>query len=332
MSLKPLTSEITTLKSLINQTRPLLSTPVPPSTTATASTTPTIAPYPLLKDLSTLLRAHSTNLSIALRPPNFLYPAASKSIQEITNLIPQYLPAIQALPKIPSLRRWVIQRVEDLFTSITHSFNEGEASRNRLSSTGAIWSSCDALIALEALGTHGVVAELVRSYGALISDAAGELRVWVVEVCEGEDEGFVDDMAREESSLESWETLVVVGERKVGGVVVKGLVEVALKKVRLLEILLGAVRKRRLAGDGLAAEGALEEVVERVKGISEAVDDVGMGFYEDEVGEAVGAQKRFQEEAIKLINLVARKDGSVEDKYTKWFHSCREALLKEGWV
>jgi hypothetical protein len=147
-----------------------------------------------------------------------------------------------------------------------------------------------------------------------------------MEVCEGEDEGFVDDTAREEP----WETLVVVGERRVGGVMVKGLVEVALKKVRLLEILLGAVRKRRLAGDGLAAEGALEEVVERVKGISEAVDDVGMGFYEDEVGEAVGAQKRFQEEAVKLIDLVARKDGSVEDKYTKWFHSCREALLKEG--
>ncbi|KAG0634195.1 hypothetical protein HOY80DRAFT_1061179 [Tuber brumale] len=330
MALKPLTSEIATLKSLINQTRPLLAISVLPSTTATASTTPTIAPYPLLKDLSTLLRAHSTNLSIALRPPNLLYPAASKSVQEITSLIPQYLPAIQSLPKIPSLRRWVIQKVEDLFTSITHSFNEDKASRDRLSSTGAIWSSCDALIALEALGTYGVVAELVLSYEALISDAAGELRVWVVEVCEDEDEGFVDDTAREESALEPWETPIAMGERRESGVVVKGLVEIALKRVRLLEILLGAVRKRRLAGDGLAAEGVLEEVVERVKGVSEAVDDVGMGFYEDEVGEAVEAQKRFQQEAVKLIDLVACKDGGVEDKYTKWFHSCREALLKES--
>ena len=134
--------------------------------------------------------------------------------------------------------------------------------------------------------------ELVRSYEALISDAAGELRAWVVEVCEEDDEGFVDDDdgVREEeeeegSGLEFWE-----GRRKRGRdevAVVKGSVEVALKKIRLVEILLGAVRKRRLAGDGLVAEGVLEEVVGRVKGVSEAVDDTGMGFYEDEVGEAV---------------------------------------------
>lgn len=184
--------------------------------------------------------------------------------------------------------------MEDLFTSIAHSFNDTEAAtaRDRLSSTGAIWSSCDALIALEALGTYGIVGELVRSYEALISDAAGELRAWVVEVCEEDDEGFVDDDdgVREEeeeegSGLEFWE-----GRRKRGRdevAVVKGSVEVALKKIRLVEILLGAVRKRRLAGDGLVAEGVLEEVVGRVKGVSEAVDDTGMGFYEDEVGEAV---------------------------------------------
>ncbi|CUS11678.1 unnamed protein product [Tuber aestivum] len=329
MALKPLASEIITLKSLISQTRPLLYVPVPPPPSST-TTAPTIAPYPLLKDLSTLLRAHSTNLSIALRPPNLLYPAASKSIQEITNLIPQYLPAIQALPEISSLRRCIIQRVEDLFTSIAHSFSDGEANRDRLSGTGAIWSSCDALIALEALGTYGIVAELVQSYEALISDAAGELRVWVVEVCEGEDEGFVDDTAREDSTLEFWERPIAVGGRREDVVVVRGLVEVALKKVRLLEILLGAIRKRRLAGEGVVAEGVLEEVVEKAKGVSEAVDDVGMGFYEDEVGEAVEAQRRFQGEAVKLIDLVSCRDGSVEDKYTKWFHNCREALSKEG--
>lgn len=186
--------------------------------------------------------------------------------------------------------------MEDLFTSIAHSFNDTEAAtaRDRLSSTGAIWSSCDALIALEALGTYGIVGELVRSYEALISDAAGELRAWVVEVCEEDDEGFVDDDdgVREEeeeegSGLEFWEGR---RKRKRGRdevAVVKGSVEVALKKIRLVEILLGAVRKRRLAGDGLVAEGVLEEVVGRVKGVSEAVDDTGMGFYEDEVGEAV---------------------------------------------
>jgi len=190
--------------------------------------------------------------------------------------------------------------VEDLFTSITHSLSsDTEAARDRLSSTGAIWSSCDALIALEALGTYGVVAELVRSYEALISDAAGELRTWVAEVCEEDDEGFVDDDddddcvrgGEEESGLEFWEEEEAGRRRKKRGAdevaVVRGLVEVALKKVRLVEILLGAVRKRRLAGDGLVAEGVLEEVVGRVKGVSEAVDDAGMGFYEDEVGEAV---------------------------------------------
>jgi len=139
------------------------------------------------------------------------------------------------------------------------------------------------------------VAELVQSYEALISDAAGELRAWVVEVCEEDDEGFVDDddcvreeeEGGEESGLESWEGR---RRRKRGRdevAVIRGSVEVALKKVRLVEILLGAVRKRRLAGDGLVAEGVLEEVVGRVKGVSEAVDDAGMGFYEDEVGEAV---------------------------------------------
>ncbi|RPA96496.1 hypothetical protein L873DRAFT_1845413 [Choiromyces venosus 120613-1] len=336
MTLKPINSEITTLKSLINQTRPLLSTPPPPPPTTTATTTTTtttsttITPYPLLRDLSTLLRAHSTNLSIALRPPNLLYPAAAKSIQEITSLIPQYLPAIHALPEIPSLRRSVIRKVEDLFTSITQFFNQtSEEGRDRLSSTGAIWSSCDALIALEAGGgTHGVIGELIKTYEALISDAAGELRAWVVEVGEDEDEGFVDDSAQEETPQEFWEKPIAAGRRRDGEV--RGLVEVVLKKIRLLEILLGAVRKRRLADDGLVSERVLEEVVQRVKAVSEAVDDVGMGFYEDEVGEAVEAQKRFQEEAVKLIDLVVCKDGGVEDKYTKWFHNCREAILKEG--
>jgi len=142
------------------------------------------------------------------------------------------------------------------------------------------------------MGTYGVVAELVRSYEALISDAAGELRTWVAEVCEEDDEGFVDDdcVRGEESGLEFWEEEEPGRRKKRGGdevALVRGLVEAALKKVRLVEILLGAVRKRRLADDGLVAEGVLEEVVGRVKGVSEAVDDAGMGFYEDEVGEAV---------------------------------------------
>ena len=148
----------------------------------------------------------------------------------------------------------------------------------RLTDTGVVWSAADRVIALRDLGACGVVERALKCWGECVEDARVELRGWI----DDEDlEGSDSELDEEDADQDFWDRPTRKGrlDEKT-----RGKAEEAVRKLKLVTILFGAARKRRLTG-----EGKLEGDVERVdriagagKDISRLADDVGIAFYEGE--------------------------------------------------
>jgi hypothetical protein len=127
---------------------------------------------------------------------------------------------------------------------------------------------------LKTQGLVGVVDCALKGYGEMIRDAWTELKEWVEE----EDE---DGSEEDEDEQSFWDRPTRKGKLDV---VTKKSAEDALKKLKLVTILIGAVRKRRLGGEGVLKEDRIrvDAIAEVGKEISGLADELGMAFYEDE--------------------------------------------------
>lgn len=155
--------------------------------------------------------------------------------------------------------------------------------RDRLASTGVVWQAADELIALRVKGLAGVVQDAIKLHADMLKDATSELKEWLESVeddgdepeGDGDDEAFWD-APKKGLSKDDVET--------------RAKAEVSLKKMKLVTILMGAITKRRLMGMGkLADVKRLDGMVELGKSVAGLGDDIGMGYYEDDIEEAVRA-------------------------------------------
>jgi len=127
---------------------------------------------------------------------------------------------------------------------------------------------------LKTQGLVGVVDCALKGYGEMVGDAWTELKEWAEE----EDE---DGSEEDEDEQKFWDRPTRKGKLDV---VTKKSAEDALKKLKLVTILIGAVRKRRLGGEGVLKEDRIR--VDAIAGVGKEIsglaDELGMAFYEDE--------------------------------------------------
>jgi len=107
--------------------------------------------------------------------------------------------------------------------------------------------------------------------------------------------------------------------------------EAAVKKLKLVAILLGAAAKRRLTGAArlLADVARVDRIADVAKDISRLADDLGIAFYEGEDLEDVDrARDGLVAKAVELAELCVLGDRQEKDGYSAWFENCKAALQK----
>lgn len=305
---KSLEASTTSLLTLISHSRKVLSSGVQHTSKPTTDN-----PLDILYDIGSLTRAHTTKLSIAIRPPDIIQDAAARCVQDISQFV--ILPLLAAVEMIApaaygiTLHAAVIRAADNVLAAleefakeIPEICREGRSGgkRDRLASTGVVWQAADELTTLRAKGLSGVVRDATKLYMDMLKDASMELKEWLEEALDdGDDEPEVDGYVEDESEEAFWDA-PKKGLAK-DDIDTRAKVEASLKKMNLVNILLRAVIKRRLAGAGkLVDVNRLDRIAELGKCVANLGDDVGMGYYEGDINEAVRSSSPFMAFGILL--------------------------------
>lgn len=180
-----------------------------------------------------------------------------------------------------------------------------------LASTGQVWSTCDALMSLGATSPADILVKKAEEYRALLRDAIDELKEWA----EDEDEGFDDgEVSDQDSDVQFGPSKCPRDKPEI-----KAQIDIAVKKLRLVDMGYKAVEKRRLKTFPFEDVGQddignrdkvelrvkrLDKVMSLLGKVPEEVDELAGKFYElDETG-ADAQLQRCCDAAITAIEAV----------------------------
>jgi len=304
-------------------------------------TTPTtLLPLDLLHDSATLARAHVTRLSLSLRPP-VTADAAVKFITELgSSIVPALVAAVESCNPDEygiTLASEARAAVKGLLSALEEYLAGAERGGDRLLNTGVVWSGADRVIALKKQGLTGVVDRLIKGYGELVKDASEELKQWIeADAVEGDEESNGSDAepshGDDTDEQAFWDR--PISKTKKDAERLRSSTELSLKKMRLIVILFGAARKRRL-GPSAEGGGRLVSDAKRVdkiaflgKDISELADDLGMAYYEESLEAACDAYEDLMAKTSELAELLTSADNGEKDGYSAWFENCKATLGK----
>ncbi|KAA8894320.1 hypothetical protein FN846DRAFT_423632 [Sphaerosporella brunnea] len=327
----PLAASFSTLTSLIAHCRasllaPTTSTP-PPSSSSCIPEASAADALEHLHAAATLAKAQITRLSVALKPPATA-DAAEKFVREFSATIVPSLAAaaaaVDAAAHGKALAKEVRRAVDALLASIAEYVAAAAATggADRLAATGVVWCAADAVLRLRDLGLCGVVDAALRECGEMVEDARAELKAWV----DGEGAGAGDAEDGDE-----WD-FPAAGRKGALDAAVKCSAEHAVRKMKLVTILFGAARKRRLLGDARLSRDPqrVDGIADVSKEISALVDDLGTAFYEDEAVEVDQAREKLVTKAVALAELCVLGNTGEKDAYSGWFENCKSALQKSS--
>ncbi|EKG20590.1 hypothetical protein MPH_02117 [Macrophomina phaseolina MS6] len=328
--------------------------PTPAAAASTAPTDPTINALALLKDSATLLKAHTTKLSLLLLNKPFTATAITRVLREISaSVLPAMMGGAQLLQQkaaahaVPLIvEREVRARVRRIVAAVAEEVVEvrgmadraidegngggkavdGREGRDTLSSTGLVWEACDALIEVQAQGVVGVVVKKVEMWRATLLDAVEELKEWGEEA-EGEDED--EDGVGSDDEKDSMEEMFS-GEDKLGkgNDELRAQLDAALKKVKTVTVLYQALVKRRIKTypGGEARTEAMDQLLDILQCIPDLVDDMASAFYDLNADQAKEVFTKLCADSVRASELVKQNWEGKDDEFTAWSATFRDAI------
>jgi hypothetical protein len=335
-------------------------------TDAQTSTTETPDPLEVVKASTTLLKSHTTTLSLLLITPPLTPSALIAKLNDVTSgplsgmvAAALYIPGEGQKGDIGNIMRtevkahvrrllgtWgdvlglVLKMAErrDGKDGAKKDVGKEESEREKqdvLSATGVVWEACDALLKLCADGIVGLVVKKAQELRAVLLDAIEELKEW------GEDVEDDDDEA--EGSGGEDEDDIFGAENKLGkdDKELKELVDTSVKKLKMVGMLYQALVKRRLKtypatstleptattnGTTANPSSTLDELMGILKTIPETVDDIAGAFYDLNEEEAKQTLDKCCDEAKTTIELVSKSWQGTDDEFTTWSGKWLSAL------
>ncbi|KAF1921192.1 hypothetical protein BDU57DRAFT_509863 [Ampelomyces quisqualis] len=323
-------------------------TPSQPQTTATELPNPLDA----IKASTTLLKSHTTTLSLLLLTPPLTPSALVAKINDVNSgalsgmvAAALYVPPRDQKEEImrTELRLRVRQLVgtwADVLALVLRMAEGGQGAKGKddgpsasekqdiLSATGVLWEACDALIKLCNDGVVALVVKKATELKATLADAVAELKEWGEDV---EDENDEPEDSDDEDDMFAPSNRLGKDDK-----VLKELLDRSVKKLKLVSILYQALIKRRLktypatsastkagrsegANDATSSPGSkLDELMTLLKTIPETVDDLASAFYDlndDGVKELL---EQGCKEAKSAAGVVKQSWAGADDEYTAW--------------
>ncbi|KAI1644684.1 uncharacterized protein F4817DRAFT_204446 [Daldinia loculata] len=279
------TSLISQLEALLhsialNEVSSTTTTTTTPSSSSLSSTPESIDPLSLAHDSATLIKAHTTKLSLLIINEPFTPSAISKVLRElVAGPIPALASAVQVCDadKYTLVARqdlaWrcyrVLKELKNLIGIIPldgkilagAQKNGTKGDRGSLAATGVIWAACDDVILLKKLGIAGLLIKKVEEYRDTLKDILEELKEYSEEVDEDDDDDSDADEAEEggvNSVTDQMQNTHISTQEMLDDLMnprhiprgdpdkIRDRLESCLKRLRLTTLLYTAIIKRRL--------------------------------------------------------------------------------------
>jgi len=290
------TDPLTALKNLIQTTTSLITqlesylhsvaVTTNPSAAATLSsphpgepTSDQTEPFSLAHDAASLIRAHSTKLSLFIINNPFTPTAISKVLRE---LVGGPIPAIASAVQLCEPERYTSAARRDLAWRcyrVLHELrllvdqipldgkiltdkqkNGAKGDKGSLVSTGVLWAACDDVIALKSLGIAGLLVKKVEEYRDTLKDVLEELKEWSEEVEEESDDDNDDNNEDDQVAgiTDGMQSTHLSAQQMIDDLMdapriprndpdrIRERLDSCLKRLRLTTLMYSAVVKRRL--------------------------------------------------------------------------------------
>ncbi|KAL1610435.1 hypothetical protein SLS60_002103 [Paraconiothyrium brasiliense] len=352
----PKPASVNTLLDLTSTTLTLLrhfQSSLSATSTTDASIPPPPDPLQALKACTTLLKSHTTTLSLLLLTPPLTPSAIITKIGDVssgplTGLVgaavaegglgalvqgevrAQVRRLLGAWGEVVGCVKRLAERRQAHETAKGNTKDEGPTESERqdvLAATGVVWEACDALIKLCDGGIAGLVVRKAEEWRSVLLDAVEELKEWGDDVDEDEDEaGGSDGGFEDEDEIFGAANKLGKGDKQL-----KEVLDNSVKKLKMVGVLYQALIKRRLkVFPGSAATGAtnceaqkvnmatLEELMKLLRSIPEQVDDLASAFYDLDQDEAKAMLNKCSEEAKSAASLVKHSWTNTDDEFTAW--------------
>lgn len=346
-------SDIRALVDLVSSQQTLLgqflSTLSPSSNDAVSlAQLPPNPPNPLhvLRDSATLLKAHTTKLSLLLINKPFTATAVQKVLRDVSGTcIPAMMSAVQICqPDVwgSFLHAQVVARVRTVLRETDVCYNEvnqiahdelqvltktkakpnpnQEKGRDSLISTGVVWGACDKLIELESAGIGALAVRKAEEWRDMIKDAIQELKEWEEDADDEDDDDDYEDSDKDsvEDMFSASNSLPKDRDD------LKKQLATANDKLKKMGMLYAALIKRRLSTFTPAVSAikanihTLDKLLDTLKELPETVDDLASAFYDLDSDEVEQVMQKSITQARQAVELVKLSWAGKEDEFTTW--------------
>jgi hypothetical protein len=226
----------------------------------------------LAHDTASLIRAHSTKLSLLIINKPFTASAIVTVLRElVSGPLPglassvefcdpaKYTKAMSSELQYRAKRVFVefgalvktIPLDGEILTNDQKNGTGTEKGKGSLASTGVVWEACDAVIELKKMGVAGLVIKKAEEYKDMLKDTLEELQEWAEEESDDDDEGEADLGSDDGEPDDAQATVdrMFASERHIPAAdpdKIRPRLDTSQKRLRLLILMYQAVIKRRL--------------------------------------------------------------------------------------
>lgn len=379
-SLEALTSLVTTTKDLITQLETFLHAVSVDKSAATTTTTPpslsspavdpatNVDPLSLAHDSASLIRAHTTKLSLLIINEPFTPSAIGTVLRElVAGPIPGIASAVQvcSAEKYTKVARqdlaWRCYRVLHELKALVEAIPlDGKILRNQqknggkgsIAATAVVWSACDDVILLKKLGIAGMLVKKVEEYRDTLKDVLEELKEWSEEVDEDDDSEEDGDANRSSNDIndvtDQLQNSHISTQNMIDDLMnpqhiprddpdkIRERLDSCLKRLRLTTLLYSAVVKRRLKAlptlPVVAAESTvtqrLDEVIPILKRLPHRFGDVACAFYDMD---RVSIDREIDAcffDAFAASEMLMKPWEGQRDEFTDWAEKFQVSIKK----
>ncbi|CCF32553.1 hypothetical protein CH063_00120 [Colletotrichum higginsianum] len=330
--------------------------------------TSSVDTFPLARDSASLIKAHSTKISVLIINEPFTPSAIIKVLRElVSGPIPGVATAAQACDAerytstvrkdlswkcytvLKELRGLVekIPRDGKILSAAQKSGSAGAAGKGSMASTGVIWSACDDLMRFSNGGVSGCFIKRVEEFRATLKDVMEELKEWGEEEPDDDDDDDDNDTdgLDHDSALGSMmpSTQEMIDDMMSGqGTIprndpdnIRNRLESCLKRLRLTTLLYQAIVKRRLKTlPSLPAENSnvpkrLDEAMRILRKLPHMFDELAGAFYELSPDEIDRVMDLCFNEIVALSELLKSPWAGEKDEFSEWAVKF-QAEIKKG--
>jgi hypothetical protein len=318
----------------------------------------------LAHDAATLIKAHSTKVSLLIINVPFTPTAITTVLRELSS---GPLPALATSVELcdpgiytkvmRSELKWRVEKVLVDFRALVGDIPlDGKVlsderkngtvvgmGKGSLATTGVVWGACDEVVELKKLGLGGFMIKKAEQYRDTVKDALEELQEWGEETSEDEEEDEIHEAAVGNGSCNPAQDAIdemFQDQRHIPAndvYKVRERLECTLRRLKLISLLYQAIIKRRLKTlpavphtSGLSTTiTCLDTLMPLMSRIPDSVDDLASAFYSlDDPGISNRMEECFSA-ASAAATVLRTSWGGKQDEFSVWSEKFVKAMAEE---